>query len=96
MLDKSISGWRLKTLKLSGLLNYTYEPCKPISLSTMLQNGVECAIGCIVFQDVVINLEFQYTKKYQNEPSSMPYKTSIKTHTAEVLRQVEDAGVVKG
>jgi len=96
MLDESMSGWRPKTSKLGGLPNYTYEPRKPVPLGTMLRNGVECTTGCIVFQDVVMNPEFQYTKKYQDETSSMPDKSSIKTHTAEVLRQVEGAEVVEG
>ena len=43
-----------------------------------------------------MNLEFQYTKKYQDRTSRMPDKPPIKTHTAEVLRQVEGAGVVEG
>ena len=43
-----------------------------------------------------MNPEFQYTKKYQDETSSMPDKSPIKTHTAEVLRQVEGEGVVEG
>ena len=96
MLDESMSGWKPKTSKLGGLPNYTYEPRKPVDLGTMFRNGVECTSGCIVFQDVVMNPEFQYTKKYQDEPSSMPDKTPIKSHTAEVLRQVEGAGVIEG
>ena len=57
---------------------------------------MEFTTGCIVFQDVVMNTEFQYTKKYQDETTSMPDKSPIKTHTAEVLCQVEGAGVVEG
>ena len=43
-----------------------------------------------------MNPEFQHTKKYQDKTSSMPDKPPIKTHTVEVLRKVEGAGVVKG
>jgi hypothetical protein len=64
MLDESMSGWKPKTSKLGGLPNYTYEPRKPVDLGTMFRNGVECTSGLIVFQDVVMNPEFQYTKKY--------------------------------
>ena len=96
MLDESMSGWRPKTSKLGGLPNYTFEPRKPVPLGTMFRNGAECTTGCIVFQDVVMNPEYQYTKKYQDEISNMPDKSPIKTHTAEVLRQVEGAGVVEG
>ena len=62
----------------------------------MSRNGVKCTTVCIVFQDVVMNPEFQYTNKYQDETSSMPDKSPIRTHTAEVLRQVEGSGVVEG
>ena len=96
MLDESMSGWSPKTSKLGGLTNYTFEPRKPVTLGTMFRNGVECRTGCIVFLDVVMNPEFQHTKKYQDETSIMTDKPPIKTHTVEVLRQVEGAGVVKG
>ena len=95
MLDESMSGWRPKTSKLGGLPNYTYEPRKPVPLGTMFRNGAECTTGCIVFQDVVMNPECQYTKKYQDDTSSMPDKSPIKTHTAEVLRQVEGGDLVE-
>ena len=55
VLDESMIGWRLKTSKLGGLPNYTYEPHKPVPLGTMLRNRVECAKGCIVFQCVAMN-----------------------------------------
>jgi len=45
---------------------------------------------------MVQNSEFQYINKYQDAPSSLPDKSLIKTRTAEVLRQVEGASVVKG
>jgi len=32
MLDESMSGWCPKTSKLGGLLNYTFEPRKPVPL----------------------------------------------------------------
>ena len=89
MLDEYMSGCRPKTLKLDVLINFTFEPRKPVTLGTMFRNGVECTTGCIVFQDVVMNPEFQYTKKYQDRTSRMPDKPPIKTHTAEVLRKVE-------
>jgi len=96
MLDESMSGWRPKTSNLGGLPNYTFEPRKPTPLGIMFRDGVECRTGCIVFQDVVQNPEFQYTKKYQDAPSSLPDSSLIKTHTSEVLQQVEGANVVKG
>ena len=63
MLDEYMSGWRPKTSKLGGLPNYTFEPRKPVTLGTMFWNGVECTTGCIFFQDVVMNPEFQHNKK---------------------------------
>ena len=59
ILDESMSGWRPKTSKLGGLPNYTYEPRKSVPLGTMFHNGAECKSGCLVFQDVVRNPEFQ-------------------------------------
>jgi hypothetical protein len=97
MLDESMSGWRPKTSKLGGLPNYTYEPRKPIPLGTMFRNGVECLVGCLVHQDVVQLPEHQQNKKYHGEISNLPGRSqTIGAHTAEVLRQVENAGVVHG
>ena len=96
LLDESMSGWRPKTSKLGGAPNLTYEPRKPVSLGTMFRNGVECISGIIVNQDVVQPPEVQARKKYQDEPSALPNKEKIPSHVAEVLRQAEDANVVKG
>lgn len=96
VLDESMSGWRPKTSKLGGLPNYTYEPRKPVPLGTMFRNGAECITGCFVFQDVVQNPEIQIQKDYYGELSCLPHESDIKQHTAEVLRQVEGAGVQKG
>ena len=102
LLDESMSGWRPKTSKLGGLPNYTYEPRKPVSLGTMLRNGVECICGMLVFQDVVQLPEHQSAKKYHGEESVLPNpanatrKKTISSHTAEVLRQVEGAGLEEG
>ena len=102
LLDESMSGWRPKTSKLSGLPNYTYEKRKPVSLGTMLRNGVECICGMLVFQDVVQLPEHQAAKKFHGEDSAMPHpensgrKKTIGSHTAEVLRQVEGAGLEEG
>ena len=73
MLDESMSGWRPKTSKLGGLPNYIFEPRKPAPLGTMFRNGAGYRSGCIVFQDIVQNPEHQHIKKYQDEPSSLPY-----------------------
>jgi hypothetical protein len=96
LLDESMSGWRPKTSKLGGLPNYTFEPRKPIPLGTMFRNGVECITGILAFQDPVQLPEQQAKKKYNAEPSSLPDGTRIGAHTAEVLRQVEGAGVPTG
>ena len=97
LLDESMSGWRPKTSKLGGLPNYTYEPRKPIPLGTMFRNGAECMVGSLVYQDVVQLPEQQHRKKYHGEKSSLPGKDQlIGAPTAEVLRQVDGAEVVKG
>jgi hypothetical protein len=106
MLDESMSGWRPKTSKLGGLPNISFEPRKPVPLGTMFRNGVECFTGCLVYQDVVQNVEEQQRKpfffvdcdttKQQLERTSLPGRVVIQAHTAEVLRQAIGAGVVAG
>jgi len=88
-----MSGWKPKTSKLGGLPNYTFEPRKPIPLGTMFRNGAEAVTGMLIFQDIVQTQEFQSRKDYHQEPSHMPDGLEIPTHTAEVLRQVEGAGM---
>jgi hypothetical protein len=95
MVDESMSGWRPKTTKLGGLLNYTFESRKPVSLGTMFCNGVQCASGILVVQDVVQNPEKQALKPYYGEHSSLPDQSEITAHTAEVLRLVEGAKIPK-
>jgi hypothetical protein len=96
LLDESMSGWRPKTSKLGGLPNYTFEPRKPIPLGTMFRNGAECITGILAFQDPVQLPEQQAKKKFHGEPLSLPDGSKIGAHTAEVLRQVEGAGVQRG
>jgi hypothetical protein len=53
--------------------------------------------GILVFQDVAQLLEVQSCKKKKtNEKSHLPNGAFVPAHTAEVLRQVEGAGVSKG
>ena len=96
LLDESMSGWCPKTSKLGGLPNYTYEPRKPVPLGTMFRNGVEAVTGIIMHQDIVQLPELQARKKYHGEPSHMPDNSGIPAHTAEVLHQVEGAGITEG
>jgi len=96
MLDESMSGWRPKTSKLGGLPNFTMEPRKPVPIGTMFRNGVECITGIFMYQDVVMAPDHQLEKKYAKAVSSLPRKPQLSTHTAEVLRQVENAGVEEG
>jgi hypothetical protein len=96
MMDESMSGWRPKTSKLGGLPNYTYEPRKPVPLGTMFRNSVECISGCLIYQDVVQLPEVQHRKDFYELPSSLPGNQEIKSHTAEVLRQVEGSGLKQG
>jgi hypothetical protein len=94
MIDESMSGWRPKTSKKGGLPNITFEPRKPVPLGTQLRNGVECYTGCMVFQDVVQNVEEQQRKDYfytdiDNQVprmSSLPVRAEIQAHVAEVMR----------
>jgi len=53
LLDESMPGWHLKTLKLGGLPNYMFEPRKPVPLGTMFQNGADCMSGVLVFPNIV-------------------------------------------
>jgi hypothetical protein len=85
LVDESMSGWRPKTTKYGGLTNYTYGPRKPVPLGTMFCNGAECISGLLVIQDVVQNPEMQSQKAYHGEKSSLPDKSEITAHTAEVL-----------
>ena len=82
--------------KLDSLPNYTYEPCKPVPLGTMFQNGAECISGCLVFQDVVQLPEKQYLKDYHGLLLSMPKLEDIGMHTSQVLQQVEGANIPLG
>jgi len=83
----------VKTSKLGGLPNYTYEPCKPVLLGKMFKIGAEYLSGIIVYQNVVQMAEVQSRKKYFNDKSSLPGDVLISAHTAEVLIQVEGAKV---
>jgi hypothetical protein len=106
MIDESMSGWRPKTSKLGGLPNITFEPRKPVPLGTQLRNGVECFTGCLVYQDIVQNVEEQQSKPFYFEDNdarrkqrlmtSLPGKVAMQAHTAEVLRQCHGAAVQEG
>ena len=91
MVDESMSGQRPKTTKLRGLLNYTFEPRKPVPLGTVFCNGVECVSGILVVQDVIQNPEKQALKPYFGEPSTQPDENEITAHTAKMLHLVEPA-----
>jgi len=62
----------------------------------MFRNGVEAVTGILVFHDIARTPEFQSKKDFQEEPSHMPDNSLIPTHTAEVMRQVDGAGMKKG
>ena len=104
ILDESMSGWRPKTSKLGGLPHLTFEPRKPVPLGTMLRNCVECITGCFAYQDVVMNPEIQQMKQYYysnshqqvRELSSLPDRSPITAHTAEVLRLCKGAALEPG
>ena len=98
MLDEAMSGWRPKTSALGGLPNITSEPRKPVDLGSMYRDSVECITGIFVHHDIVQAPTQQWHKKYSNPPtkSALPKKEVIQYHTAEVLRQAENAKVVPG
>jgi hypothetical protein len=79
--------------RLEGLLNYTYEPKKPVSLGTMFRNGVKCITGVLVVQDVVQLSEQQSQKDFLGLRSSMPDGSEITAHAAEVLHLVSKSGL---
>ncbi len=62
-------------------------------LEQWFQNGVECISGVLVVQDVIQNSESQAQKAYHGDLSSLPDKSTITVHTAEVLRLVKNAGI---
>ena len=62
----------------------------------MFKNGVECISKVLVAQDVVQLPEHQSAKSFNGETSSLPDKSDITAHTAEVLQLVERAQVPKG
>ena len=96
MLDESMSAWCPKTTKTGGLPNITFEPRKPVELGTMIRNGVDCISGIFVHHDVVQEAAAQSDKKYVGEKSHMPKKEPIPVHIAEVLRQCEGSGLIRG
>ncbi|KAL7549478.1 hypothetical protein ACHAWF_012745 [Thalassiosira exigua] len=98
MLDETMSGWRPKTSKTGGFPHITHEPRKPVSLGTMLRNGVECITGIFVHHDIVRASAEQWEKKYSNPPtrSHLPKRENIQYHVAEVLRQAEESGIEAG
>jgi hypothetical protein len=95
-LDESMYGWHLKTSKLGGLPNYTYEIRKPVPLGTMVRNSVECISDVLVFQDVVELPEVQSRKLYCGNKSHLPGNVQFEAHTAEYLRQVTGAQLKPG
>jgi hypothetical protein len=98
MLNESMSGWRLKTSNPGGLPHISHEPCKPVPLGTIIRNVVECTTGIFVHRDIVDSSTNQWKKKYSNPvvKSNLPKGKDISYHTAEVLRQAENANVVEG
>ena len=51
--DETMSGYCPKTSKTRDLPNLSHEPRKPVSLGTMLRNGVEGKAGIFAFHDIV-------------------------------------------
>ena len=62
----------------------------------MFRNACECITVCLVFQDVVQLPELQNRKQHHGSESKNPRMYDIGAHTAEVLRQVEGAGLQQG
>jgi hypothetical protein len=97
--DESMSGFCPKNTKTGDLPNLTHEPRKPVSLGTMLRNGVEGKTRIFSFQDIVQDLQSQRSKKYLDDDDTqahMPKGEPILSHVAECLRQVEGSGLEEG
>ena len=75
---------------------HTFESRKPFPLGTISCNGVEYRSGCIVFQYIVQNPEYQHTMNYQDVQSSLLDNSTIKALTADGLRKVEYTKMTKG
>ena len=93
VLDKSMSGWRPKTMATGGLPNITFEPGKPVNLGTMINNGCECISGIMVYHNVVAGAVQQGKKKYCDMTLHLPCGELMQKHVAEVLGQAEGAHV---
>lgn len=97
LMDEAMSGWRPKTSKTGGLPSITYEKRKPsVDLGTMIRDCVEQNTGILVYQDFCGSPEVQAGKKYFGMESHMPDRSIISKNQAEVLRQIEGAGVEEG
>ena len=88
LLDESMCGFRPKTTKTGGMPNITFEPRKPVPIGTLIRNAAEAYTGVLIFQDVQMQSELQYAKRYSQDSSNMPDKAPLSPSTAEVLRQV--------
>ncbi len=53
----------------------------------MIWNEVECVTGIFIHHDIVQGISAQSDKKWVGVDLSLPWKDSIKDHTAEVLHQ---------
>ena len=62
--DESISGLKPKNTKTGGLPHITYEPRKPVDLGTLFRNIAEAFTGMLLFQDIHMQPELQFKKKY--------------------------------
>jgi hypothetical protein len=100
ILEELMSGWRPKTSQYGGFPSLSFKTQKPISLGTLLRNGCECLAGSLVYQDINMSPELQKEKQTQQHTlfikTLLPGKSEIQAHVAEVLRQVEGAGVEPG
>ena len=64
----------------------------------MIRNAIECMTGMFSFQDPVEDLVSQRLKDFLQDDTDLhlPGGGDLPIHTAEVLRQVEGAGLIIG
>jgi hypothetical protein len=98
VLDESMYGFRPKTSPHGGLPNISFEPRKPVSLGSMVRNGLDAITGIFAFRDPVEDMTSQRLKPFMQSNNTMhtPGGGDLPVCTAEVLRQVKGSGLVKG
>lgn len=74
LLDEAFSFRVPKASKEGGMPNHSFEPLKPRGLGTQLKDGAVVGPNIIIWNEPVMNAEFQNSKQFANAKSLMPGK----------------------